>query len=50
MSEKEIEIAIKIAEAIKVLPMEKKEWWLGYAKGVVDMSDRYQEQENKSPA
>ena len=40
MSEKEMEIAIRIAEAIKILPAEKKERWIGYAEGVVDMANR----------
>ena len=44
MSEKEKEIATRIAEAIKVLPQDKKERWLGYAEGVTDMAARRQQE------
>lgn len=44
MSEKEQEIATRIAEAIKVLPPDKKERWLGYAEGVTDMAARHQQE------
>lgn len=51
MSEHENEIAARIAEALKILPLEKKEHWLGYAEGVMDMATKlHQEGKEKSPA
>jgi len=46
MNEREKEIAYKMAEAIRVLPPNKVERWLGYAEGVMDMAAKNQE-ENK---
>ena len=40
MSEREKALAESIAEAVKVLPAEKKEYLLGYAEGVAAMAAR----------
>ena len=50
MSEKEKEIAKRIAEAIKVLPAEKRERWLGYAEGVMDRAERRQQEAQQASA
>lgn len=48
MSEREVEIAVRMAEAFKVLPEKKKEWWLGYAEGVIDMDERQRQPDQAS--
>lgn len=40
MSEREMTLAESIAEAMKILPAEKKEYLLGYAEGVAAMAAR----------
>lgn len=40
MSEKESKIAQTMADALAVLPEEKKEYFLGFAEGVAAMADQ----------